>query len=121
MIIVKLGGGREINVEGVIKDLAELDQKFLILHGANAVRDEIAEKLGKPTRVVTSVSGYSIVFSDKDAIDAIMMGYSASRTSGSWSSASATASTQLVSRASTASSSRERETKGSGSARARRS
>ncbi len=76
MIIVKLGGGREINIEGVIRDLAELDQKFLILHGANAVRDEIAEKLGKPTRVVTSVSGYSSVFSDKEAIDAIMMGYS---------------------------------------------
>jgi acetylglutamate/LysW-gamma-L-alpha-aminoadipate kinase len=76
MIIVKLGGGREINIEGIVKDLAELDQKFILIHGANAIRDEIAEKLGKPTRVVTSVSGYSSVFSNEDAIDAIMMGYS---------------------------------------------
>ncbi|MBI4524556.1 MAG: [LysW]-aminoadipate kinase [Deltaproteobacteria bacterium] len=76
MIIVKIGGGKEINLEGIVKDLAELREKFLIVHGANAVRDEIAEKLGNPTKVVTSVSGYSSVLSDERAIDAIMMGYS---------------------------------------------
>lgn len=76
MIIVKIGGGKDINIEGTIKDLAELDEKFIIVHGANAIRDQIAEKLGKPKRVITSVSGYSSVFSDEAAIDAIMMGYS---------------------------------------------
>ena len=76
MIIVKLGGGKEINIEGAVKDLAELDQEFILVHGANTIRDEIAEKLGKPTRVVTSVSGYSSVHSDEAAINAIMMGYS---------------------------------------------
>ncbi len=75
MIIVKIGGGKDINIEGIIKDLAELDEKFIIVHGANAIRDQIAEKLGNPKRVVTSVSGYSSVFSDEAAIDAIMMGY----------------------------------------------
>lgn len=76
MIIVKVGGGREINIEGIVKDLAELDRKFIVVHGANAVRDEIAERLGKPKRVITSVSGYSSVFSDEAAMDAILMGYS---------------------------------------------
>src|SRR3989339_975399 len=76
MIIVKVGGGRGINIEGIVKDLAELDHKFIVVHGANAVRDEIAERLGKPKRVITSVSGYSSVFSDEAAIDAILMGYS---------------------------------------------
>lgn len=76
MIIVKVGGGRGINIEGIVKDLAELDRKFIVVHGANAVRDEIAERLGKPKRVITSVSGYSSVFSDEAAIDAILMGYS---------------------------------------------
>src|SRR3989304_4464993 len=76
MIIVKVGGGRGINIEGIVKDLAELDHKFIVVHGANAVRDEIAERLGKPKRVVTSVSGYASVFSDEAAMDAILMGYS---------------------------------------------
>jgi len=75
MIIIKIGGGREVNLKGVVQDLATLTQRFIIVHGANAVRDEIAAKMGYPTRSVTSVSGYSSVLSDEKAIDAIMMGY----------------------------------------------
>lgn len=75
MIIIKIGGGREVNFKGVVQDLATLTERFIIVHGANAVRDEIAAKMGFPTRSVTSVSGYSSVLSDEKAIDAIMMGY----------------------------------------------
>jgi acetylglutamate/LysW-gamma-L-alpha-aminoadipate kinase len=75
MIIVKIGGGKEINLKGIVQDLAALPEPFMVVHGANAVRDEIAAKMGFPTRSVTSVSGYSSVLSDANAIDAIMMGY----------------------------------------------
>lgn len=75
MIIVKIGGGKDNNLKGVVQDLAGLSDKFIIVHGANAVRDEIAAKMGFPTKTVTSVSGYSSVLSDEHAIDAIMMGY----------------------------------------------
>jgi len=75
MIIIKIGGGREMNLPGVVQDLATLSERFIIVHGANAVRDEIAAKMGFPTRSVTSVSGYASVLSDEKAIDAIMMGY----------------------------------------------
>lgn len=75
MIIIKIGGGKEINVEGIIKDLAELKEKFIILHGANALRDELAKKLGTPKKVITSLSGYQSVFSDESAIDVMMMSY----------------------------------------------
>jgi len=75
MIIVKIGGGKEINLKGVVQDLAALQTPFIIVHGANAVRDEIAAKMGFPTKTVTSVSGYSSVLSDANAIDAIMMAY----------------------------------------------
>lgn len=75
MIIVKIGGGKDINLKGVVQDLAELQSPVIIVHGANAVRDEIAAKMGFPTKTVTSVSGYSSVLSDAHAIDAIMMGY----------------------------------------------
>jgi len=76
MIIVKIGGGKEINVKGIISDLSNLKEKFIIVHGANFIRDKIAEELGKPKREVVSASGYSSVFSDEDAIDILMMAYS---------------------------------------------
>ncbi len=76
MIIIKIGGGDSINIEGIIKDLAGLDEKFLIVHGANALRDKIAEQLNQPKKVLTSASGYSSVFSDETALDIMMMAYS---------------------------------------------
>lgn len=79
MIIVKVGGGAGINLEGVVNDLAALDEPFVVVHGANALRDELAQTLGKPKQVLTSVSGYQSVFSDENAIDTIMMSYAGLR------------------------------------------
>jgi len=79
VIIVKVGGGADINLAGVVKDLAALEEPFVVVHGANVLRDQIAEKLGTPKQVLTSVSGYQSVFSDEDAIDAILMSYAGLR------------------------------------------
>jgi acetylglutamate/LysW-gamma-L-alpha-aminoadipate kinase len=75
MIIVKIGGGKDINIKGIISDLAESDDQFIIVHGANALRDKIAEDLNAPRKTITSVSGYSSVFSDETALDIMMMAY----------------------------------------------
>jgi len=75
MLIIKIGGGETIDIKGIISDLAEIKEPFVIVHGANASRDRIAKELGKPKKTVSSVSGYDSVFSDKDAIDIIMMAY----------------------------------------------
>ncbi|MBD3287736.1 [LysW]-aminoadipate kinase [candidate division KSB1 bacterium] len=75
MMIIKIGGGKDINIKGIITDLAGLEQQFIIVHGANALRDELAEKLGMPRNTITSVSGYTSVFSDENAIDVMMMAY----------------------------------------------
>ncbi len=75
MILVKIGGGNDINLSGIAGDLAAVSDRFIVVHGANAVRDAIAAKLGNPTQVVTSISGYTSVLSDKAALDAILMGY----------------------------------------------
>jgi len=79
MIIIKIGGGREINIEGIISDLSELDDKLIIVHGANALRDELSEKLNYEKKILNSVSGYTSVFSDKEALDIMMMAYSGLR------------------------------------------
>ncbi len=79
MIIVKIGGGEAINIQGIIANLGEIDEKFVIVHGANALRDALAEKLNYSKKVLTSVSGYSSVFSDEQALDVMMMAYAGLR------------------------------------------
>jgi acetylglutamate/LysW-gamma-L-alpha-aminoadipate kinase len=77
--LIKIGGGESINAEGIIADLAECQQPFIIVHGANALRDSVAMQMGWEKQTLTSVSGYSSVFSDKQAIDAILMSYAGLR------------------------------------------
>ena len=79
MMLIKIGGGEQINLEAAITDLATLEQPFVIVHGANVLRDQLAQRLGKEKTILTSVSGYASVFSDQDAIDVIMMSYSGLR------------------------------------------
>jgi hypothetical protein len=79
MMIIKVGGGESINVEGIIKDLKRLGEKAVIVHGANHARDELMKKLGHEKKILLSLSGYSSVYSDDTAIDMIMMAYSGLR------------------------------------------
>ena len=79
MILIKIGGGESINLEAVIKDLASQPGPFIIVHGANVLRDQIANKMGYEKTVLTSASGYTSVFSDQNAIDSILMSYSGLR------------------------------------------
>ena len=79
MILIKIGGGESINLAAVVDDLAALEDEFIIVHGANVLRDQLAQKLGMQKTILTSVSGYNSVYSDQDAIDVIMMSYSGLR------------------------------------------
>ena len=75
MYIIKIGGGSTINTKAIIEDLAELNEPFIIIHGANAFRDKLAVGLNKPKKVLTSISGYSSVYTDEEAMDVMMMAY----------------------------------------------
>ena len=79
MYIVKVGGGRAVNLPGVADDLASIGAPCVVVLGANAARDDLAERLGSPRRTLTSVSGYTSVHSDETALDVIMMAYSGLR------------------------------------------
>ena len=79
MLIIKIGGGASINLAGIVDGLADVQEPLVIVHGANALRDELAGKLHSPKRVVTSVSGYASVLSDATAIDMILMSYAGLR------------------------------------------
>ena len=79
MIIVKIGGGAAINIKGIIEDMSGLDDQFIIVHGANALRDKLAQDLGQPKQVLTSVKGYTSVYSDDKLLDVMMMAYAGLR------------------------------------------
>lgn len=78
MMLIKIGGGKQINWDYVCEDIKKLiddGEKIVLVHGASTTRDEIAEKMGTPTRTVTSPSGVSSVYTDKTAIDIFLMAY----------------------------------------------
>lgn len=75
MLVVKVGGGAAINLAGIATDLATVGEPVVVVHGANACRDELAERLGRPTRTITSVSGVSSVLTDEDALEVLTMAY----------------------------------------------
>jgi acetylornithine/LysW-gamma-L-lysine aminotransferase len=78
VLVVKVGGG-DVDLEAIAEDLSELDRPFVVLHGANRLRDRVAAALGSPPEVVESISGYSSVLTDDDAMDAMMAAYAGIR------------------------------------------
>ena len=79
MILIKIGGGKKINLDYIcedIKTLIDQGEKVILVHGASVIRDEIAERLGYPTKTITSPTGISSVYTNKEAIDVFLMTYS---------------------------------------------
>lgn len=79
MMIIKIGGGKTINHKAIIKDLANIESKFIVVHGANALRNEIAKKMNHEINNITSPSGYSSVLTDDNAMDIFLMSYAGLR------------------------------------------
>lgn len=77
MILIKAGGGKSINWEGISRNIAELlvSEPVVLVHGASTVRDEIASRLSVPVKKVVSPSGVSSVYTDADAIEVFLMAY----------------------------------------------
>jgi acetylornithine/LysW-gamma-L-lysine aminotransferase len=78
MLLVKMGGG-DFDTDAIAEDLASLGRPFVLLHGANKLRDKLATDLGRPPQVVESISGYTSVLSDADAIDVLLAAYAGIR------------------------------------------
>lgn len=78
MILVKIGGGKQINLDYISEDIKKLiddGKKIVLVHGASTTRDKIAEKLGIPTKTIISPTGISSVYTNKEAIDVFLMTY----------------------------------------------
>lgn len=78
MIVIKVGGSLGINYEAVCADLASMvksGQKAILVHGGSAETSRISEKLGKPPRMVTSVSGFESRYTDRETLEIFEMVY----------------------------------------------
>ena len=75
MLILKIGGGLEMNLESIAMDLKTLDEPVIVIHGGNRLRDELAKKLGVEVSRVRSVSGVDSVHSTDELIELMMMSY----------------------------------------------
>lgn len=56
MMVVKVGGGKNINWDYIAQDLVNLIKKerVVLIHGASSRRDEIANLLNRETKTVVS-------------------------------------------------------------------
>lgn len=79
LLIVKIGGGAEMNLAGIADGLTAIHTPVVVVHGANALRDEIAKAMQIERREITSIKGYTSVFTDAPMIDAMMASYSGIR------------------------------------------
>jgi acetylglutamate/LysW-gamma-L-alpha-aminoadipate kinase len=78
VIVVKVGGSLGINYDSVCADFASLikdGHKAVLVHGGSAETNLISEKLGKPPRMVTSVSGYESRYTDRETLEIFEMVY----------------------------------------------
>lgn len=85
MIIVKVGGSLGIDYDALCADVAELykaGQKVIVVHGGSAETNRIAEQLGHPPKFVTSPSGYSSRFTDRETLEIFEMVYCGKQNKG---------------------------------------
>ncbi len=73
VVVVKIGGGAGIDPEPALADLAMMDGPYVLVHGGSAETNELSERLGKPPRFVTSVSGHTSRYTDAETMDIFSM------------------------------------------------
>src|SRR6478672_10099631 len=78
MIVIKVGGGKDLNIDAVVADIAALHQagqELLLVHGGAETTNEVAEALGHPPEFVTSESGYVSRRTDRRTLEIFEMVY----------------------------------------------
>jgi acetylglutamate/LysW-gamma-L-alpha-aminoadipate kinase len=78
MLVVKIGGGSGIEISPTVADLTDLisaGRKVVLVHGASGETNALADRLGKPPRFVTSVSGIESRYTDRETLAIFEMAY----------------------------------------------
>jgi acetylglutamate/LysW-gamma-L-alpha-aminoadipate kinase len=75
MLVIKLGGSAGLNYEAFLDDLARVEEPTVFIHGGNAEFDRVSKLLGIEPRHVTSSSGQSSRFTDRETLEVMLMVY----------------------------------------------
>ncbi len=70
--VVKVGGGAGIDVDRVLRDLVD-HRDYVLVHGGSHDTNVLSERLGRPPRFVTSVSGHTSRYTDRETLDIFSM------------------------------------------------
>jgi acetylglutamate/LysW-gamma-L-alpha-aminoadipate kinase len=76
MIVVKIGGAQGVGLDKIVADAAGLiraGQQIVLVHGGSAETNEMSARLGKETRYVTSVSGFTSRYTDRETLEIFAM------------------------------------------------
>ncbi|MGD8450854.1 MAG: [LysW]-aminoadipate kinase [Phycisphaerae bacterium] len=78
MIVIKIGGGADINHRAIFEDLRRLldrGERAIVVHGANHEMAELSARLGHEPCFVRSVSGQESRYTDAAAMEIFQMAY----------------------------------------------
>jgi acetylglutamate/LysW-gamma-L-alpha-aminoadipate kinase len=70
--VLKIGGGRGIDGDAALRNLAERIQRgerWVLVHGASAAADTLAEQVGYPARTLTTQGGHTSRYTDPRTLE----------------------------------------------------
>jgi acetylglutamate/LysW-gamma-L-alpha-aminoadipate kinase len=76
MIVIKVGGGAGVDLDAVCTDIGGLvlsGQQVVVVHGTSAAADNLAARMGVPTRTLQSPSGYVSRYTDPETLEVYTM------------------------------------------------
>jgi acetylglutamate/LysW-gamma-L-alpha-aminoadipate kinase len=76
MIVIKVGGGSGMDYDALCADLAGrwlAGERLALVHGGSDETNRLAEQLGHPPRFVTSPSGYTSRYTDRQTLEIFLM------------------------------------------------
>ena len=76
IIVVKLGGTEGVDFSAICADAAELlakGQKLIFVHGGSAEANALGEVLGTPPKFITSPSGYTSRYTNRETLEVFLM------------------------------------------------
>jgi acetylglutamate/LysW-gamma-L-alpha-aminoadipate kinase len=76
MLVVKIGGAAGNNMDTVCADIAALVKEgspVVLVHGGSDETNAVSEKMGHPPKFITSPSGYTSRFTDRETLEIFAM------------------------------------------------
>jgi|SRR5271157_1741126 len=76
VMVIKLGGTEGVDFSAICQDVAgqiQSGQKLILVHGGSAEANLLGETVGHPARFITSPSGFTSRYTDRQTLEIFMM------------------------------------------------